>query len=379
MPVRRDPRTKRWFFRATVKLPDGTRRRVFGTPGVPGPYQDLSQSKVGAQEAERRAIAEAMTGKPAALATSKEVPTPTIKEYAIEFMRSYKPEQKPSERRGKQLIIDNQLAAHFGHLRLDALRQEHVGAFVAAQLAKPVKPKTINNRLAVLSSLIKYAVTNGVISKPKGLKFKIAAMRGGVVAVPMADVDQLVAAATDPVIRVGVLLAAEAGLRTGEIRGLQWTDIKDGEITIRRALDTDTGEVITPKHDKTRTVPLSDRLVDELRALARRGLWVLTLPDGLPLSYREGGGLYERILALYAAAGVSRPPKPIHCLRHTFGTELAARGVPLPVIQELMGHAMIETTRQYIHVNDQQKRGAIADAFSRGSHVAARKRKPRKS
>ena len=56
MPVRRDPRTDGWYFRTIVKRPDGTRTRVFGTPGVPGPYQDLAASKVGAQEAERRAI-----------------------------------------------------------------------------------------------------------------------------------------------------------------------------------------------------------------------------------------------------------------------------------------------------------------------------------
>jgi len=58
MPVRRDPIYGGWFFRTTVKTPDDRKVRIFGTPGVPGPYHDLAQSRIGAQEAEQRAIRE---------------------------------------------------------------------------------------------------------------------------------------------------------------------------------------------------------------------------------------------------------------------------------------------------------------------------------
>jgi integrase len=373
MPVRRDTRTGGWYFRTTVKLPDGTRRRIFGTPGVPGPFQDLAASKVGAQEAERRAIAELMTGKPARGATSEpKEETPTIEEYSKTFLEHYKPEQKPSERRAKRRIINNHLVPHLGHLRLDEIRQEHVDAFAAAQL-KRCKAKTVNNRLSVLSSLIKYAVANRLVDKPSA-KFIIDSMDGELVAVPIAGVERLVAAASDPILRVAVLLASEAGLRAGELRGAQWTDVKEGQLTIRRALDTNSINVIPPKHNKARTVPLSERIVAELKMLPRRGLWILSRPDGRPLTHDQ---IYKPLVALYTSAGVAQPPKVIHCLRHTFGTELAGRGVPLPVIQELMGHAKIDTTRRYIHVNEQQKREAIADAFGRGSHVAAKRKRRR--
>ena len=62
MTIRKDPRTGRYFFRTWVRLADGRRERVFGTPGIPGRYHDLPQTKAGAVEAERRAIAKAMTG-----------------------------------------------------------------------------------------------------------------------------------------------------------------------------------------------------------------------------------------------------------------------------------------------------------------------------
>ncbi len=62
MPVRRDSRSGGWFFRTTAS--DGKKLRLFGTPGVPGPYHDLAATKVGATEAEQRAIREVMTPEP---------------------------------------------------------------------------------------------------------------------------------------------------------------------------------------------------------------------------------------------------------------------------------------------------------------------------
>lgn len=48
-----------------------------------------------------------------------------------------------------------------------------------------------------------------------------------------------------------------------------------------------------------------------------------------------------------------------HKLRHTFGTRLANGGVDLLVIRDLMGHASLETTKQYTHVASQRLRAAM--------------------
>jgi len=50
-------------------------------------------------------------------------------------------------------------------------------------------------------------------------------------------------------------------------------------------------------------------------------------------------------------------------LRHTFGTECAARGVPLPILKELMGHEDIDTTMRYVTVTADQLGAAITRAF----------------
>ena len=83
--------------------------------------------------------------------------------------------------------------------------------------------------------------------------------------------------------------------------------------------------------------------------------------DGGALGYQA---LQKAVRAIYKRAGIAQPPKLLHCLRHTFGTEMARR-VPLPVLRELMGHADIETTMRYVDVADADKREAIALVFGR--------------
>lgn len=53
----------------------------------------------------------------------------------------------------------------------------------------------------------------------------------------------------------------------------------------------------------------------------------------------------NRLQARLAAAGVRRIR--FHDLRHTYGTLMAASGVPMRTLQELMGHRNLETTLIY--------------------------------
>jgi len=359
MGAYRDNRSGRWRYRKWLTLPNGKRERLTGTPAT--------DTKKAAEHAEAMHVLRVMNpnmvpepkAKPAA-PEPKEVPT--IREYSKTYLEKYVPTlTKPSARRASKQILEGHVLPAFGDVRLDRIRQEHIDTFVAAEKRRGCGAKTINNRLSVLSRLLRYAIENGITAAPRiRLRCKIPSMSSEIVAVALDDVERLLAATTDERYRVAVLLATEAGLRIGEIRGLQWTDIKDGQLTVRRALDKDTGEAVAPKHNKSRAVPVSPRLERALASLPRRGLWVVGRLDGDALGY---DGLLEAFGHLYDRSKVTRPPKPIHCLRHTFGTVMAGQGVPLPVLQELMGHADITTTRGYVHVNEQQKRDAISLVF----------------
>ena len=364
MTAYRDNRTGRWRYRVWCALPNGTRERLTGTPAT--------DTKAAAEHAERvhilRVTNPGLVPTPTLGAPATKERAPSISDYADEFMDGYLPDQKPSERKSKQQILDGHIVPALGHLRLDQIRQSDVDAFVTRELKRGMVRKTVNNRLAVLSSLLKYAHENKLIPKPTlrlNLKRKGAAKDAPIVAVDPTEVAKLIAATTDARYRVAVLLASEAGLRIGEILGLQFTDIKDGELKVRRAVDS-AGNVGLPKHDKTRDVPLSPALSRELERVPRRGLWIVGRLDGDMLSY---AGALDGLHDIYRRAAVDVPvsesgeTRPWHSLRHTFGTECAARGMPITTLQELMGHEDVATTRRYVTVTKEHKHEAMRLVF----------------
>jgi integrase len=57
-----------------------------------------------------------------------------------------------------------------------------------------------------------------------------------------------------------------------------------------------------------------------------------------------------------------------HDLRHTFGTQCAARGIDLRKIQAWMGHADIQTTMRYLHyVPAHDDAARLTAAFAAGN------------
>ena len=135
------------------------------------------------------------------------------------------------------------------------------------------------------------------------------------------------------------LLLAWLGLRRNEVRGLRCGDVSlsDGLIVVRNT-----------KGNVDRTLPIPDSLMDDLRA-ATYGR-----PEAEYLLTGDRGGhwgqqsFYKAFNAHAAAASVSGITP--HNLRHTFGTHMSQRGVPLRIIQQWMGHARIDTTSLYLQV-----------------------------
>jgi integrase len=63
---------------------------------------------------------------------------------------------------------------------------------------------------------------------------------------------------------------------------------------------------------------------------------------------------------------VSHPDRVIHDIRHSFASQLVTKGVPLKVIQELLGHSTIQMTERYAHLAPSATRNAIRVLLSEG-------------
>jgi site-specific recombinase XerD len=145
--------------------------------------------------------------------------------------------------------------------------------------------------------------------------------------------------------RAILMCAYGSGLRVSEACQLKVTDI-DSQ---RRVIHVREGT----KRRRDRYVPLSERLLETLRAY-----WRTARPprDGYLFPGRRGAAhvVPETIRAVLkravAAVGVEKHVTP-HTLRHSFATHLLEIGTDVRVIQMLLGHASIRTTERYTHVS----------------------------
>jgi integrase len=148
------------------------------------------------------------------------------------------------------------------------------------------------------------------------------------------------------------LCAAMTGLRQGEALALYWRDVdwSAGRVRVRQSYVR--GEFGTPKSKRSsRSVPLADRMAGELERLFKFRYGdqdgddhgdELVFADPHTREPMNRSAVLDRFRVALEAAGLDKTRR-FHDLRHTFGTRMAAAGVPIRTLQEWWGTA---TSRQ---------------------------------
>jgi integrase/recombinase XerD len=141
--------------------------------------------------------------------------------------------------------------------------------------------------------------------------------------------------------KAALMTAYGAGLRVAEVVRLRISDIDSARGLLR---------VEQGKGRKDRYAMLSPRLLKVMRAW-----WKVEQPnDWLFPGSRPERHMDARLLQLVCGqaaelAGIAKRVR-VHTLRHSFATHLLDQGTDLRVIQELLGHASIDTTARYARV-----------------------------
>jgi integrase len=160
--------------------------------------------------------------------------------------------------------------------------------------------------------------------------------------------------------RAMVCAAAGAGLRWGECAGLMWAAVDLDAATVevaQVAVETHAGVTLRPypkSRSGVRAVPVPGFLLAELKA--QRDRLDALLPD-CPLVFPSRLGRpmlrsnFRREVWNLALARAGLPSTlRFHDLRHSYATWLVMDGVPINVVQRVMGHANASTTLdRYTH------------------------------
>jgi len=262
------------------------------------------------------------------------------------------------------------LVPFFGDTPIQDIDARRIEAFAAHLSAKKgqgrrggqrLSPKSVRNYLGSLSALLNFAVRKKWIAASPMSAVDLPTVTRDAPLEELTflepdEVARLIAAAVEgeyeDLDRTLYVLATYTGLRQGELRGLRWQHV-DFERALIHVLESVTrGRRSSPKGRRRRSVPLAATAAEALLQLRAVSKWV-GLEDAVFACPSTGqpmarAGIMQRYRKALMAAGLS-PSFSFHDLRHTFGTTMARRGVPVGTIQAWMGHADLATTQLYMH------------------------------
>ncbi|MFZ5770525.1 MAG: tyrosine-type recombinase/integrase [Thermodesulfobacteriota bacterium] len=275
---------------------------------------------------------------------------PRIKELVLDFLKYYEREVAQTTMRDARSVFSRHLVGFFGLYQPLALSIALVNQYKNKRLDEGVKPKTINKELSLLSSLIKWAAREGHC-QPLAFALPLYPQKR-ILAEPKHPLTRRQATAIyqaiEPAYRLIYLLMVDAGLRIREALQLRAEDINEHLRTI----------TVLGKGSKYRIIPWTTaRLEKELLATMDRR------PSGfLSLNSQTGKPFFSIKKALIRAARQAGIERHVHhhLLRHTFLSLAAERGVDAHALQQLAGHASIETTNKiYTHVRQDYVRREV--------------------
>jgi integrase/recombinase XerD len=236
-----------------------------------------------------------------------------------------------------------------GKSRLDQIGREDLEAFVEHEQDRGLKIVSVSNRLGSLYAFLRYLIDRdladaNLLRRKIKLKVPDALPR----AMDAEDVKCLLAVLDDVRNRAMILLLLRTGMRIGELLNTKLVDVylADKKIMVYE------GE----KNRKGRAVCISDDASAALHAwLDERDSqkeYLFYAQGRHRMSYNNARVMFKKYLK---QAGLQHKDYKLHCLRHTFATELLNAGMRIECVQQLLGHSSIEMTLRYARLSDKTR------------------------
>jgi site-specific recombinase XerD len=220
-------------------------------------------------------------------------------------------------------------------------------------------PLTLRRKYACISSFFGFLQDMGYATNNPARRLPLPKVSQPIpVCLTEEMAQQLIAAADKPWYRALIVLLLSTGIRRSEAVAITLDDLdlparpgENGQVLIRG------------KGDKQRVVPLTDQAIEAIHAYLphrtktrSRHLFVSAY-GGHPIQGRVVNAMLAGTIRKAGLQGQGITP---HKLRHTFATHLIRNGVDVRTVQELLGHADLETTAKYLHSDTRTKQSAVA-------------------
>ena len=273
-----------------------------------------------------------------------------------------------------------------GNKKLKEIRGEHIQKLYNDMVKAEYARTTIELVSVVLNSIYKQAIKNGMVQRnpvslatlPRNTKKKeqrVLSTEEQKIFMKYAEVN--------PYFNV-FKIALFTGMRSGELRALEWKDIdfKEGTISVSGTLKFIKGKGYFKDAPKTKTserdIPMLEGVIQLLKKIKiyqaeqrlklgdkwkpQKGLehLVFTAEFGEPVSHSALNVEVKKIVARINQSDIDFTHMTPHALRHTFATRGIEKGIPPKVMQEILGHSSLSMTMDlYAHVLPDTKANEI--------------------
>ncbi len=234
--------------------------------------------------------------------------------------------------------------AEYFHCSPERLDIEHVRQYQLHRLQQKIRPHSIAIEISALrflyNKVLRRHYSHEDLPLPRIHKYGIP------VILSTEEVARLIDAAPNVRYRTILMTLYSTGMRRAELCYMRPEDLDKERMMLR---------IPHGKGDKPREVPLSQKLLDQLRTYYRsvkhRNGWMFPSRQvkrpGEPITDKT---VWHACRVSARRAGITKPIHP-HTLRHSFATHLFDNGADLPVVQTLLGHTDPRQTMVYLHLS----------------------------
>ena len=236
-----------------------------------------------------------------------------------------------------------------------------VRSWIASLLEQGVSPRTVNRKISTLKTYFKFLIREGIIHEspmskvvsPKSKKRLPLFVEENQIESLLNEVefDDGFIGERDKVI---IELFYVTGIRLSELINIKILDINFDNNLVK----------VLGKRNKERLIPLSDRVLKELRVFIEKYKicnYLFTNLGGTKVYTK----LVYRVVNRYIGKISSINKKSPHILRHTFATHMLNNGADINAIKELLGHANLSATQVYTHNTIEKLKSVYKQAHPR--------------
>ena len=284
------------------------------------------------------------------------------KDHFAGYMRErYRRNCKPNTLRNAAASLKQFLSFYgkSGKEHIEQMTREDIEAFTEDLQDRGLKPVTVSNRLRTVYAFVRFLIEAKVLGyELLERKIRIKLPDRLPRAIDPEDLKQLLSTTNQVRDRAMILLLLRTGMRFGELLNTKVhdLDLNNHRILIYESDKTGVGRVAYYSDDARKA------LMSWLQVRNTFKEYLFYGRGNRPICYETARSIFMRCLK---KAGLEYSGYTLHCLRHTFATELLNARMPLECLRVLLGHTSLEVTRIYARLSDKTRENEYFMAMER--------------